>query len=78
MSTSGLLQASSINLLTVLPGDTVTITGSGLSTELNQNIVTFAGTADTSIKAVVQSATPTTIIATVPGNILCIRRYRVL
>ena len=65
---SKLLPVSSISPLTVLPGDTITITGSGFSTKTTQDVVTFAGPSNTSIAAFVQSGTATTIKATVPAG----------
>src|SRR5262249_52879941 len=65
-STSNLIQISSITPTTVSLGDKITITGSGFTTKMNQDVVKFAGTGGTSVQAVVQSATASTITATVP------------
>ena len=63
-----LLTVSGLSALQGVPGTTVTIAGNGFSPSLSDNIVTFSGAGNASVRATVPTATPTSLQASVPDD----------
>ena len=68
VTNSKLLTVTSIAPRNGSPGTTVTITGSGFDPNPANNLVTFAGAANTAVPATVLSASATTLTVTVPAT----------
>jgi hypothetical protein len=68
ISVTSISPTSGVAGTTSTPGTVVMISGSGFSATASNNIVTFAGTDNSSVTAAVTAATPTALTLTVPAN----------